>query len=131
MIKKVKKPKYSSGFEQTVADMLKQEGIPFDYERDVLYYYVKRRYTGDFFIFDDIIIEAKGYFKSADRTKMKLLKEQHPDKDFRLLFMADNKLSKKSNQYYSDWAKKNGFDYAIGEIPRSWKKEIEKRLLNS
>lgn len=128
---KVKRPKYRNTFEKEVAKQLKTLSIPFDYERDILYYYVKKSYKGDFFIFDDLIIEAKGYFRGSDRSKMKHLKEQHPEIDFRFLFQSNNKISPKSKTRYSDWCEKNGFKYAIGTIPKEWQKEIRKRLRNS
>jgi hypothetical protein len=36
-----------------------------------------------------------------------------------LFFAQDNKIPR-SKMRYSDWAKKYGFEYAVGEIPKEW-----------
>lgn len=55
-------------------------------------------------------IEAKGRFYSQDRTKMKQVKKQHPDKDIRIIFLdGGGKLSKTSKTTYMEWAKREGF----------------------
>jgi len=56
-----------------------------------------------------IYIEAKGRFTSSDRTKMLRVKELHPDKDIRLVFMQDNYLTKRKIKRYTEWATDNGF----------------------
>lgn len=131
--------KCRSGFERAIYRFLKgTKGVTFWYEPCVIPYVIQKTYKPDFVIykgklkkpkkpltFDElkgmVLIEAKGYFTSADRTKMKLVKEQHPDLDIRMLFMADNKLTKKSKTTYSQWAEKNGFVWAVGdEVPKEW-----------
>jgi len=89
-----------------------------------------KKYTPDF-IFQKkdggtMMIETKGVLTTADREKMKCVKEQHPEKDIRFLFQrASNKIRKGSKTSYSDWAEKNGFKWAEGEeLPLKWLKEI-------
>ena len=80
-----------------------------------------RNYTPDFILENGIIIEAKGWFRADDRTKMLLVNEQWPQLDIRLLFeKADNTLSKRSKTTYKEWAEKHGFIWAEGLIPLSW-----------
>lgn len=86
-------------------------------------YHVARRYTPDFVLPNGIIIECKGRFKAADRTKHLLIQEQWPELDIRFVFMQDNKLSTTSTTRYSDWCMKHGFEYAIGNIPEGWRHE--------
>lgn len=67
-----------------------------------------------------LIVEAKGRFTSMDRTKMKAVKERHPDADIRFVFMGNNKIHKNSDMRYQDWCVKHGFPSAIKEIPDDW-----------
>lgn len=115
---------YRSGFEHRTAERLEELGAEFEYEPkdSVLEYVVQetRKYLPDFVLGKTMIIECKGRLTSADRKKMLLVKKQHPDRDIRLLFQYDNKLSTKSKTRYSDWATKHGFQWAVGTLPRSW-----------
>lgn len=121
-----------SKFEGNVADMLRREGVAFDYEPFNLEYYSKvrsgvcdecggstvyhkRRYLPDFWIpKHDVVVEAKGKFTSANRTKMLDVIRDWPEIEFIMWFMADNKLTKKSTTRYSDWCKKHGITYHVG-----------------
>jgi predicted nuclease of restriction endonuclease-like RecB superfamily len=98
-----------------------------DYESERLKYTVAetKTYIPDFIIVTKsgkkIYLEVKGYFRPADRKKMLLVKEQHPDKDIRLVFKYNNKINPKSNTRYADWAEKHGFLYCLkGVIPEEW-----------
>ena len=69
----------------------------------------------------EIFIETKGLFTSADRAKMRLVKEQHPKVDIRFVFSnSKNKISKISKTTYAMWCKKYGFKYADKHIPKDW-----------
>ena len=70
-----------------------------------------------------IYVELKGKLDGATRKKMILVREQHPDKDLRIVFMRNNTLSKTSKTRYMDWATKAGYVCAVGTIPSSWLKE--------
>ena len=112
---------YRSGFEDKVQRLLKEKGIPYEYETETIHYTIpesKHKYTPDF-IFNKsngtkFYIEAKGRFDPEDRKKMLLIKQQQPELDIRLLFMRDQPIRKGSKTLYSDWAKKNNFTYATG-----------------
>lgn len=90
-----------------------------------------RTYTPDWLLPNGIIVESKGRFLSADRTKMIEVIKQNPDRDIRMLFMnASVKLSKKSKTTYGDWCDKNNIKWAEGDcIPQSWLNEKRKHKL--
>lgn len=113
-----------SGFERTLAAQLKKRKVRFEYEPVKLPYVLERSYIPDFYISDKAIyIEAKGKLDADTRAKMLAVKKAHPDLDIRFVFMrASNKLSKASKQTYGDWATKNGFQWADGDIPEEWLK---------
>ena len=91
---------------------------------DKIPYYLVKQYIPDFSItFKDgriLYIEAKGWLRSEDRTKMIAVKKANPDLDIRLLFQNDNKLNKNSKSRYSDWAAKHGFPFAFKHVPIDW-----------
>lgn len=103
-----------------ISNLFRKAKIRFKYESDKIPYTIQRNYIPDFKI-GSIYIEAKGRFTSADRTKMKLVKEQNPHLDIRLWFQRDNWLTSKKKSRYSDWARKNGFKYHVGDtLPKKW-----------
>lgn len=72
---------------------------------------------------EDLIIETKGRFVTADRQKHLLIKKQHPDLDIRFLFQNSRaRISKTSKTTYADWCRKHGFIYADKVIPEEWLK---------
>ena len=98
-----------------------------EYESEKLPYTVteSHKYIPDFIVTTKsgrkLYLEVKGYFRPADRKKMLLVRDQHPDKDIRLVFKYNNKINPKSKTRYSDWAEKNGFMYTLkGVIPEEW-----------
>ena len=114
---------YRSGLEQEAATFLKTRQKTVEYEKikieweDLRY----RTYTPDFELDNGIIIETKGLFTSADRQKMRLVKEQHPEKDIRFVFSnSRSRISKKSSTTYAMWCDKYGFKYADKHIPLEW-----------
>jgi hypothetical protein len=109
-----------SGFEKDISKILKRNNVKFKYENLKLKYTVERVYTPDFDC-NGIVIEAKGRFTSADRTKMLKIKQAYPSLDIRIWFMQDNWMTKKKLLRYSDWAKKHGFPYHVGlRFPSKW-----------
>lgn len=117
--------RYRSKLEAQIASHLTTSGVQFGYE-SLSYPYVKEcRYTPDFFLPSGVIIEAKGWFRSADRSKLLLVKERNPGLDLRLVFQnARNRLNKKSKTTYGEWATKYGFQFSDGgRIPTDWIKE--------
>ena len=112
--------KYRSKFERTIARNSKKD---FKYEPFTIDWNAPTsKYTPDFVLPNNVIIEAKGFLSPADRRKMKAVKAQHPDLDIRFIFQnAKNTLSKKSKTTYGDWATKNGFIWSSGAIiPEEW-----------
>lgn len=118
-----------SGLEKKVATFLDSKKVKYEYEKHVMEYVVpqsKHKYTPDFVLPNNIVIECKGRFTAADRKKMSLVMEQNPDVDVRMLFMVDNPISKGSKTLYSTWCEKRGIKYAVsraGEIPEEWLEE--------
>ena len=111
---------YKSKFEARIAASLLARKVPFKYELWSYEYEQVRWYTPDWFLPGGVIVETKGKFTGADRTKMLDVKEQHPDLDIRLVFMKDNPIRKGSKTKCSQWAANHGFPYAIGNIPDEW-----------
>lgn len=112
-----------SGFEARIHRDLHERGVPFAYEPrgSRLPYRVMRHYLPDFVLPNGVHVEAKGWFKPADRSKMLAVREAHPDIDIRFLFQrASNTLSGSSTTTYAAWATKHGFPWAEGRIPDDW-----------
>jgi hypothetical protein len=116
--------KYRSKYEGRIAKnspkTVKYESVKLKWQPPI------KTYTPDFELPNGIIIEAKGRFRTAEeRTKMICVKAQHPELDIRFLFMkADVKLYKGSKTSHGEWATKNGFIWAEGDIiPPQWLKE--------
>lgn len=124
--KQAKKEGFRSYFEYEVAEKLEEQGIDYDYERPetrVKYASKVKTYTPDFELENGILVETKGRLTVSDRTKHKLIKEQHPDLDIRFVFQYNNPIYKGSKTRYSDWAEKHGFKWAIRYVPAKWAKE--------
>ena len=113
---------YRSGLEAKIMRMLIEAGIDAKYEPGRIPYTVApKTYTPDFILPNGIVIETKGYFLPADRTKHLMVKAQHPNIDLRFIFQNPNqKLNKTSHTTYADWCKKHGFVYASKRIPTEW-----------
>ena len=127
--------KYRSKLEERLAKQLTDSGIEFSYETLKISYMVparKAKYTPDFVV-GDMIIEAKGRFRTAqDRQKLLLVKEQYPDLDLRLVFQnAKTPIYPGSPTPCSKWAEDNGFLWADnGKIPEEWLQQNKSRLQN-
>ncbi len=126
--------KYRNKFEKTTGDKLHEAGIRFEYETERLPYVVEGKYIPDFIITTrsgrKLYIETKGNGRSFDgptKRKMLAVKKQHPNVDIRLVFYSDGKIGPKrkdgSRLTQSEWATKNGFIWAIKDIPESWLSE--------
>lgn len=111
---------YKSKFEALTAAFLKEKGVKFSYESHEVSFTQERKYYPDFKI-GNIFVETKGYFKSADRGKHLLIKQQNPKIDIRFVFMNPYlKLSRVSKTTYADWCDKHGFKWAHSTIPKEW-----------
>jgi hypothetical protein len=124
-------PKYRSRAEGNFGKALQTNGIKFEYETGRIKYTVTRTYTPDFYLLDfGFYVEYKGYFKSSDRRKHILVKEQNPTYDIRFVFQnANNKLNKKSKTTYGAWADKHGFLWSEGRMPKEWLKLLPRNPL--
>lgn len=118
---------YRSGLEEAVGDQLRSLGIEAQYEPCKIEYEKparKAKYTPDFILPNGIIIETKGQFKTEDRHKHLLIKQQRPDLDIRFVFSnSRTKISKGSPTSYADWCCKHGFQFADKTVPEAWVKE--------
>ena len=121
--KKTKTSKYRSLLEERVAFDLNKRGIEFQYEHERIPYVVERKYLPDFQLPNGIYIEAKGYFRNEDCRKMRLLKAQYPDKEFRFLFQNLNTKVQSKRFTNQQWAEKYNFAYCEGRVPDAWLKE--------
>ena len=124
---------FRSGLEEKVADQLVKNGIDPRFETIKLPYKVEKNctYTPDFPVGKRIIIETKGRFLTADRMKMLMVRDQHPEYEFRFVFSNSNaKISKVSVTTYGRWCEKNGFKYADKVIPQEWIQEIKEDITN-
>jgi hypothetical protein len=117
---------YRSGLEIKIKDYLKENNVPFKYEKvkieweDLMY----RTYTPDFLLENGIIIEVKGRFTSDDRRKHLAVKKQHSNLDIRFVFEnSRRKLNKGAKTTYGQWCEKHGFQYYDRIIPQEWIKE--------
>lgn len=126
-LKKTKKQtatiKFRSKFEETVAEALGECCPDYEYETLRIPYVVERNYNPDFILPNGIICEAKGYFKSADQRKHKLIKKQQPDKDIRFVFQKASVRVQGSKLTCAEWCERYGFLYAEGKVPEEWVKE--------
>lgn len=112
---------YKSGFERTIAANLAKRGVEFTYEELRLLYTLEGEYRPDFVIKSSgIIVEAKGFLDRDSKRKMLAVKQQHPELDIRFLFQQADKKMQGSKKTHGEWARKNGFKYAEGEIPDDW-----------
>ena len=120
---------WRSGLEERTADSLKARGVPFEYEKLVLTYEVpakKCKYTPDFVITTrsgkKIIVETKGRWLRADRQKMILVMDQHPELDIRFVFQNPNaRIAKTSRTTYAEWCQKYlAARWAKGDVPDEW-----------
>lgn len=122
--------KYRSSYEKRVHENVDgRRTVDYEPPDAALNYNRPATYIPDFRLANGILVEAKGYFKPADRTKMLLVKKQNPQADIRFLFQrANNKLTKAKNSIaYWQWAERHGFEWAEGErIPDAWFKEKRK-----
>lgn len=119
--------RYRSGLEAAIGEELDRGGHSFGYEYLTIPFVEparNRRYTPDFFLRNGIVIEAKGRFTSGDRKKLKLIRDQYPDLDIRLVFSrAGQKINKRSKTTCAKWCKDKGFQYAEKLIPQDWIEE--------
>ena len=113
---------FRSGLEERVADLLVELGVKYEYESTRVPYVIQHNYTPDFILPNGVWLEAKGYWDSKDRKKIKSVIQQNPDIDLRLVFQAPyNTISKKSKTTYASWCEKNNIKWcSFSNIPITW-----------
>ena len=133
---------YRSGLEKALAQALDAAKVPYEYEAARIPYITPAFYLPDFILTKQaIVIETKGAFDSADRSKMIRVKAAHPDLDIRFMFSNPNtRIGKLSKTTYAMWCEKQGFPFAKGGSlpPKEWlehkptkkQKEALQRILN-
>lgn len=113
-----------SGLEDTICKELTELGVDYKYEELKLKYTQPskvRTYTPDIELPNGIIVEIKGRWVAADRQKIAMVKEQHPDLDLRMVFSNSKaKISKASKTTYAMYCDKIGIPYADKHIPIEW-----------
>lgn len=119
--------KFRSGFEKSIYESSKKRRKKLEYEPQSprISYTIPFRYIPDFVLPNGIIVEAKGYLRPRDRTKMRKIKEQNPNLDIRFVFQrANTRLTKsKNSEMYWQWSERIGFPWAEGDIPLDWWRE--------
>ena len=113
---------FRSELEEKVSDLLCELGIDYEYESTKVPYQIQHNYTPDFLLPNGVYLETKGYWDSADRRKMKAVKEQNPDLDIRMVFQSPyNKITKKSKTTYAKWCERHKIPWtAWHNIPMEW-----------
>jgi len=120
------KPEYRfrSGFEEKVYTQSLRHCDDMVYEPATprIMYNIPFRYIPDFVLPNGIFIEAKGWLRPRDRTKMRKVREQNPDLDIRFVFQrANSRVGKsKNSETYWEWAERLGFQWAETHIPKEW-----------
>ena len=117
---------FRSDFEKQISDQAKEDSIEVRYEpaeARIKWVDKVKTYTPDFVLNNGIIVEAKGRLTVHDRKKHVCIKAQHHLLDIRFIFQYNNPITKGSKTRYTDWADKNGFQWAMKTIPPEWAKE--------
>lgn len=126
--------KYRNKFEENTGRFLDEHNANFEYETERISYTTEGRYIPDFILTrrdgSKLYFETKGNGRSFDgqaRRKLIAVRDQNPGIDLRIVFYTDGKCGPKRKDgtfmRQSDWAKKYGFQFAIGSIPESWLSE--------
>lgn len=119
--KAVEKNGFKSKFEATFAALVAERAT---YETSKLKFIEPekhRTYTPDWTVNEYTFIEQKGYFTAEDRNKMLLVRDQHPDKKFYMLFMNPHaKIHKNSQTTYAEWCDKHNFVWASLRDKEKW-----------
>ncbi len=125
--KKTSENKYRSKLEASVAENLEDQKVKYEYEWAWIDYSVTRKYKPDFLLPNQIHVEVKGYFRSADQRKHRAIQKQHPEIDLRFVFQNVNSRVQGSKMTCAEWCNKYNFLYSEGTVPKQWIKERKKR----
>ena len=118
---------WRSGLEEKLGAQLQADGRPFRYEGLTGEYRVPvrvARYTPDFILHNGIVVESKGRWLTADRQKIRLIAEQFPALDLRMVFSnSRTRISKQSKTTYAQYCDRIQIPYADKAIPPEWLEE--------
>lgn len=112
---------YRSKMEERLVPELIAQGA--EYEPFFLRYTERnpKRYTPDVVLPNGVVIEIKGWFPPADRSKMLNVKASYPALDIRMVLASpEQTLSKSSKTTQAQWCVSNGFPWAHNCVPLSW-----------
>ncbi len=110
---------YRSLFEERLALGLQKRGVDFSYETERFNYTVVHHYTPDFILANGVLVEVKGYFTSADRTKHLKVRECNPTLDIRFCSRTlKTSSTKKARRATATGAKSMGFNGAKSNTRR-------------
>ena len=115
--------------EKVWVDLKKKKGRrkhpEIQFESEKIPYVLVKRYLPDIILTKSdgskLFIEVKGYMRAEDRQKMRAVKQTNPDLDIRFVF-GNNNIIPGTKMTTSEWAERNGFPWAIREVPREWLK---------
>lgn len=120
----------SIGEVRFAADLMAKR-VKYEYEVDRFSYTPKvKTYCPDFRIKKRkrnggyMYIEYKGNLRGSDRTTLRLIKQQYPEMDLRIVFEKPlNKLNRRSKTTYAMWAEQYNFPWADKKLPEEWARE--------
>ena len=120
---------HRSGFETLFHTLATSKGFKLGYEADLLPFETppkRKTYHPDFTAAAGWFIETKGRLDSADRTKLILVKKQHPTARILIIFQRpDHTITKQSKTTYAAWAEKNGFQWCTTDDEEDWARFIK------
>lgn len=112
--------KFRSGMEDRIVPPLLLLGALYEPIR-LTYAANPRFYIPDLVLPNGIAIEIKGWFTSADRSKMVQVKQQYPLLDLRMVLASPRqKLNKTSKTTQAAWCEKHNIPWAHNEVPAKW-----------
>lgn len=102
---------FRSKLEALVSATLRRKKHKFTYETGSYAYTLTKKYTPDFFLEDEIILEVKGVLMQRDREKMIAVRRSHPSLKIIFVFPIPNKKVPGLKATHAEWAEKNGFGW--------------------
>lgn len=101
-----------------MASLLKRKGIKYEYESCAIPYILKGTYKPDWKVGKGLFLETKGKFDYRERRKLLAVVNQNPDKEIRVVFQRNNKISRASSTTYGDWCDKHDIKWSVfPELP--------------
>ena len=115
-----------------MASQLQAIGTPFDYEERKFRYSLIKTYKTDFAVHTlggDVMVEVKGWFPTAERTKIKSVLRDNPDLRLLVALQRPNAaITRDSKTTLAMWCEKNSIPWCPCPIPEEilakWKAGI-------